>query len=167
MAEVGLLRPDERVELIEGEIIDMPPIGSLHGAVVDLLAERFITALEGAALVRIRGAIRLGSDSEPQPDVALLRPRADRYAARQPGAADVLLVIEVSDTTLKFDRGVKARLYARHGVPEFWVVDLTSRQVEVFRAPRGAEYGERTVRAPGVFAIPQVGIDVDLTGLFL
>jgi Uma2 family endonuclease len=72
MAEVGVLRPDDRVELIEGEIIDMSPIGSLHGAVVDLLAERFITVLQGTALVRIQGAIRLGNDSEPQPDVAVL-----------------------------------------------------------------------------------------------
>ena len=167
MAEVGLLRPDERVELIDGEIIDMPPIGSLHGAVVDLLAERFITALHGMALVRIQGAIRLGDDSEPQPDVALLRPRADRYAAEQPRAADVLLVVEVSDTTLKFDVGAKARLYARHGLPELWVADLTKRRVQVFRTPRDGKYGERSARAAGVFDVPGLGRRVDLSGLFL
>jgi Uma2 family endonuclease len=167
MAEVGVLRPDQRVELIEGEIIDMPPIGSLHGAVVDLLAERFITVLKGAALVRIQGAVRLGNDSEPQPDVALLRSRADRYAANQPRAEDVLLVIEVSDTTLKFDTGTKARLYARHGVPELWVVDLENRQLQRFRAPRLREYSERTVHAAGVFEIPSLGTTVDLGGLFL
>jgi Uma2 family endonuclease len=167
MGEVGLLRPDERVELIDGEIIDMPPIGSLHGAVVDLLAERFITALHGMALVRIQGAIRLGNDSEPQPDVALLRPRADRYASEQPRAADVLLVVEVSDTTLKFDVGAKARLYARHGVPELWVADLTKRRLQMFRAPRGGKYGERSARAAGVVDIAGLGLSVDLSGLFL
>ena len=166
MAEVGLLRPDARVELIDGEIIDMAPIASLHGAVVDLLAERFITALTGAALVRIQGAVQLGDVSEPQPDIALLRPRADRYAGSQPRATDLLLVVEVSDTTLEFDTGDKARLYARHGVPEFWVVDLTSRQLRVFRAPRGAEYGGRTMLEPGVVEIPGLGMSVDLSGLF-
>ena len=167
MAEVGLLRPDERVELIEGEIIDMPPIGSLHGAVVDLLAERLITALKGSALVRIQGAIRLGDASEPQPDIAILRSRPDRYAGDHPRAADVLLVIEVSDTTLEFDTGVKARLYARHGVPELWVADLTNRQLCVFRSPHGGEYSERTTRDAGVIEIPGLATSVDLTGLFL
>jgi Uma2 family endonuclease len=167
MGEVGLLRPDERVELIDGEIIDMPPIGSLHGAVVDLLAERFITTLKGAALVRIQGAIRLGNHSEPQPDLSLLRPRADRYAARQPQDADVLLVIEVSDTTLKFDVGAKARLYARGGVPEYWVADLTKRRLQRFCAPRDGQYRERSARAAGVFDVPGLGLRVDLSGLFL
>jgi Uma2 family endonuclease len=167
MAEVGLLRPDDRVELIDGEIIDMPPIGSRHGAVVDLIAERFFTALKGAALLRIQGAIRLGNDSEPQPDVALLRPRADRYAAEQPGAADVLLVVEVSDTTLKFDVGAKARLYARHAVPQLWVADLTKRRLQVFKSPRGGKYAERSARTAGVMAIPGLACSVDLSGMFL
>jgi Uma2 family endonuclease len=103
----------------------------------------------------------------PQPDLALLRPRADRYAQSHPGAADILLIIEVSDTTLKFDTEVKARLYARHGVPELWVVDLGARALEVFRAPRGGEYRERAARAAGVLALLGLGVDVDLSGLFL
>ena len=112
MAEVGLLPPDARVELIDGEIIDMAPIGSRHAAAVDLLAERFIQAAKGTVVVRIQGPVRLGPRSEPQPDHAVLRPRADRYARSHPTAADVLLVVEVSDATLRFDREVKANLYA-------------------------------------------------------
>jgi len=163
---VGLLPPDARVELIEGGIVDMAPIGSRHAAAVSLLAERLIRALAGAALVFIQSPVRLGRLSEPQPDLAVLRPRADRYANRHPTAADVLLIIEVSDTTLRFDRDIKSALYARHGVPEVWVVDLNHSELQICRDPQEAGYASRAVRAAGVVPIPSLGIDVDLSQLF-
>jgi Uma2 family endonuclease len=166
MAEVGLLPPDARVELIEGEIIDMAPIGSRHAAAVNFLAERFIRAVDGAVLVSIQGPLRLGEHSEPQPDLALLRPRVDRYKNGAPTAADVLLLIEVSDTTLHFDRDVKAKLYAQRGVPELWIVDLLHGQLHLFRDPRQGEYADRSSIGAGVMQVPALAIPIDLTQLF-
>lgn len=166
MAEAGVLLPDARVELIEGEIIDMAPIGSRHATAVDLLAERLITALRGAALVRIQGPVRLSARSEPQPDVAVLRLRADRYAGNHPSAADVLLVIEVSDATLRFDIDVKAKLYAQHGVPELWIVDVGGQQLHVCSDPQRGEYAQRSTRGAGIIEIPSLPISVDLSQLF-
>jgi Uma2 family endonuclease len=166
MAEVGLLPPDARVELIEGEIIDMAPIGNRHAAAVDRLAKRLILAVNEAAFVRIQGPVRLGLRSEPQPDLALLRPRADEYASSHPTAADVLLIVEVSDTTLHFDRDVKADLYARHGIPELWIVDLTHGQLHLFRDPRQGNYTSQSSVVAGVMQVPTLAIPIDLTQLF-
>jgi len=166
MAEVGLLPPDARVELIEGGIVDMAPIGSRHAAAVDLLAERFMRAVAGAAIVRIQGPIRLGRSSEPQPDLAVLRLRTDRYANSHPTAADVLLLVEVSDTTLQFDRDVKSALYARHSVPELWIVDLSHSELQIFREPQREGYADRSVTTAGLVQIPSLDIAVDLAELF-
>jgi Uma2 family endonuclease len=166
MAEVGLLPPDARVELIEGEIIDMAPIGSRHAAAVNLLAERLIRGQGGTALVSIQAPVRLGLRSEPQPDLAILKPRADRYAGSHPTAADVLLLIEVSDATLRFDREVKAKLYAQHGVSELWIVDLNDHRVHVFREPVQGAYADRSIVTAGVMHVPTLEIEVELTDLF-
>jgi Uma2 family endonuclease len=166
MAEVGLLAPDARVELIEGEIIDMAPIGSSHGAAVIELTRRLVTAVGELALVAVQLPVHLGIRSEPQPDFALLRPREDAYRKGLPTAADVLLLIEVSDTTLAFDLGAKAKLYARHGVPELWVVDVVREELHVLRTPRGDEYTDRAAGAVGVMPLPGLHVTVDLTKLF-
>jgi Uma2 family endonuclease len=167
MAEVGLLAEDARVELIEGEIIDMAPIGSRHAAVVDRLAQLLQRSVGVRATVRVQGPIRLSASTEPQPDLALLKPRNDFYAAAHPTGHDTLLVIEVSDTTVRYDREVKAPLYARHGVPELWIVDLKGRRVHFFRAPSGGEYREvSAVSEPGdieLAALP--GLAIDLSGV--
>ncbi|HET8644748.1 MAG TPA: Uma2 family endonuclease, partial [Vicinamibacteria bacterium] len=102
MAKAGILHEDDRVELIEGEIIQMAAIGSRHAARVNYVAEQFVTALTGRAIVSIQNPVRLGRRTEPEPDLALLRPRPDRYDARLPGPEDVLLIVEVSDTTLTY-----------------------------------------------------------------
>jgi Uma2 family endonuclease len=168
MAEVGLLAQDARVELIEGEIIDRAPIGSRHGAAVDRLNGLLQRAVGDRATVRVQGSIRLDKSSEPQPDVALLKPRTDFYAAQHPTALDTLLIIEVSDTTFRYDRQVKVPLYARHGVPEVWIVDLKDRRVHFFRAPAGGEYADTSsVSEPAeieVGALP--GSAIDLSGVF-
>ncbi len=124
MAEVGLLAPDARVELIDGEIIDMAPIGSEHASVVDQLTRLLVRAVGDDAILRVQGSVRLGRRSEPGPDLVLLRPRPDFYRNQFATGNDTLLVIEVSDTTLRYEREIKIPLYARHGVPEAWIVDL-------------------------------------------
>ena len=105
MIEAGILHEDDRVELLDGEIIEMTPIGSLHAACVDCLTRFFVSACGDGAIVRVQNPVRLSTDSEPEPDLAILRPRADDYARAHPGPADVLLVIEVADSSLEYDRG--------------------------------------------------------------
>jgi Uma2 family endonuclease len=168
MAEVGLLAPDARVELIEGEIIDMPPIGSRHAAAVNRLDEILHAAVGEHAIVQCQGAVQLGDLTEPQPDLALFVRREDFYEERTPIASDTLLVIEVSDTTLRHDLHTKMSLYARHGVPELWVFDVEGRRLHVFRNPAGAAYSEAIVLdKPGVMPIASLpGVTLNLTPLF-
>ena len=142
LGEIGVLRDDDRVELIEGVLIDMSPIGSGHASLVNRFTNRLAAALSGRAIVSTRNPVILDASSEVQPDVALLRHRDDFYANAHPTPSDVLLVIEVADTSLPFDRNVKIPLYARHGIPEVWLVTLRQRRIEVFRRPTGTGYGE-------------------------
>ena len=137
MGETGILGPRDRVELIDGEIIDMSPIGVLHAAIVARLASHFSQRLGPMGVVWCQNPLRLDDISEPEPDIAILRPRADFYMTAHPGAADVLLVIEVADTSLAYDLGTKVPLYARHGIPEVWVIDAATRHTRVFRRPVG------------------------------
>jgi Uma2 family endonuclease len=142
MGEAGILGPADRVELIDGEIIDMSPIGVLHAAIVDALVRHFGRHACQAVVIRCQNPLRLDDISEPEPDIAILRPRADLYTTAHPGPADVLLVIEVADTSLAYDLGTKVPLYARHGVPEVWVIDAATRRTRVFRQPAvGREAG--------------------------
>ncbi len=146
MGQTGILGPDARVELIEGELIEMAPIGSRHAAAVSFLSAHFVAAVGDAALVWTQNPLRLGDDSEPQPDLMLLRPRADRYRSAHPRPEDVLLLIEVADTTLAFDRETKVPLYARHGVPEVWILDLESKRLEIYREPGAGSYRRKLER---------------------
>jgi Uma2 family endonuclease len=123
MLEVGVLRPGERVELIEGELLAMAPIGGRHFNAVNRLNELLVTGVGLNAVVSVQGPVVLKPTSEPQPDLVLLHPKC-RGRPALPGPEDVLLAIEVSDTTLRFDRTVKARLYARHSIPELWIIDV-------------------------------------------
>lgn len=139
MGEVGILAPDARVELIDGEIIDMPPIGPPHAGTVNQLTSILVGAAGVRAIVQVQNPIVLGSHSAPQPDFALLRPRADFYKSRLPEPADVLLVIEVAHASLRHDRDTKALLYARHAIPEFWLVDVRAKRLVRYRdAHQGA-----------------------------
>ncbi len=149
MAETGILHPSQRVELIQGEIVDMAPIGRRHLAVVDRLNRSLVLALADQAIVRVQGALRLDDFSEPQPDLVVLRPRADFYAERDAGPADVLLVIEVADTSEPYDGRVKVPLYARAGLQEVWLVDLNAATVTAYRAPTPEGYSQSVVAARG------------------
>jgi len=140
MAEVGILRPDERVELIDGEIIDMPPVGSVHAGTVDQMAKILGDALGNQAIVRVQNPISLDDHSEPEPDIALLRRREDFYKSSHPTPDDVLLVVEIADSSLLFDRNIKVPLYARHGIVEVWLVDVRAWRLIRCRNPLRGEY---------------------------
>ena len=168
MAEVGILDPEARVELIDGEIIDMAPPGSPHAATVHYLNEVLVRAAVGRATVLVQNPVRLDEYSEPQPDLALLRRRDDFYRERHPRAGDVLLIVEIAATSLKFDRETKQPLYARHGIPEMWLVDLGSRRLFRCRAPRDGSYA--LVDEPDLGRAVELGelsgVAVDLSRLF-
>ena len=149
MAEVGILGERDRVELIEGELVAMSPIGAYHTGTVNVLNHSLVHAVGERAMVSVQNPVRLDDLSEPQPDFALLRPRPGFYREAHAQPADVLLLIEVADTSLNYDRAVKRALYARHAIPEFWIVDLTSGEVEVCRQPK----------ADGYAAVHRVGRD--------
>jgi Uma2 family endonuclease len=168
MGEADVFGPDPRLELIEGEIVDMAPIGSRHAGIVNFLNDRLQRAAGGRAIAAIQNPLVLGEGTEVQPDVALLRPRIDFYRFRHPQAADAFLVIEVADQTLRYDRDVKVALYAAAGVPEVWLVDLNTPALTVFRGLSGGRYDDvATIIDPArltLAALPDVTID--LAGLF-
>jgi Uma2 family endonuclease len=168
MAEVGVLAPDARVELIEGEILDMAPTGKEHTSVVDRLTRLLVRAVGDDAIVRIQGSVRLSEMSEPEPDVVLLKPQPDFYRSRFASSADMLLVIEVSASTLRYDRDVKVPLYARHGVPEAWIVDLENGRLLVYGSPaEGAYTRHDSIEAPEVIPVTTLpGVAVDLSAVF-
>ncbi len=139
MGKAGILAPDERVELIEGEIIKMPPIGGPHASRVNRVSRAFHPVAGGAAILSVQNPLRLSDLSEPVPDLMLLRPRDDFYETH-PAPADVLLLVEVSDTTLDYDQRTKLPLYAREGVPETWIVDLVHTVLLVHREPSSTGY---------------------------
>ncbi|MFN8557250.1 MAG: Uma2 family endonuclease [Dehalococcoidia bacterium] len=145
MAAAGILRPDERVELIEGEIVVMAPISSRHAAAVRWLARWAEREAGDRAVVSVQSPVRLSARSEPEPDIALLLPRADLYANAHPGAAEILLIIEVAHTSLAYDRRRKIPMYAQAGVPETWLLDLERRVIIIFRHPAGRRYLESQV----------------------
>lgn len=148
MIEVGVLRKDQRVELLDGEIYEMAPIYPPHASVVDRLARLFITRLGTRAIVRVQGSVPARPRSEPQPDVAVLRERNDFYRTAHPEADEVHLIIEVADTSLDRDHA-KLRLYASAGMREVWIVDIQGEQVEMYRNPRDSRYADARVVTRG------------------
>jgi Uma2 family endonuclease len=140
MGEVGILTEDDRVELIEGELVAMSPIGSLHAGTTNTLNRRLIQIVGDRGIVAVGNPVQLDDLSEPQPDFTVLKPREDDYRRATPRPDDVLLIIEVADSSLAYDRNVKRSLYARHGIPEFWIVNLVAGEVEVCRGPHGEQY---------------------------
>jgi Uma2 family endonuclease len=156
MARAGILHEDDRVELIEGEVIEMPPIGSHHTAIVERLNWLFSQKLDlTQTLIRVQDPVRLSPDTEPQPDIALVPFREDFYRLRHPGPDELLLVIEVADSSLAYDQDIKVPLYARSGVPEIWVVDVASSAVDIFRQPQANGYSDhRRVEDSGAWLSP-------------
>lgn len=146
LGAAGILAEDARVELIEGDLIDMPPIGTGHMSVSNRLNRLLVRGAGDDAIVSVAHPMRLPPWSMPQPDFMLLRPRRDDYACAHPGAADVLLALEVADTSLRYDRGTKARVYAANGVGEYWIVEVAARRLHVHRDPQPASRVYRSVQ---------------------
>ena len=168
MGEAGIFDENDRVELIDGELIDMTPIGSRHAYVVDLINRLFTKEASQDRLVRVQNPIQLGVYGEPEPDLAVVRNAA--YFDRHPQAADVLLIIEVSETSLDYDKLTKVPYYARHEIPEVWVIDLDGKRITVNQKPlsNGSMYETVTVYSKGFLVserIPEVELKVD--GLWL
>ena len=168
MGEAGILNPDARCELIEGEIIDMAPIGPSHAGKINRLVDLLATAARGKAIVSAQNPVVLGDLSAPQPDLALLRYRDDYYAQVHPGPSDVLLLIEIADTSLAHDRDTKLPLYARFDIPEVWIIDIPGRHLDIHREPDGTRYTHQfrvaDLSRVEVAALPEVVLD--LRGLF-
>lgn len=164
MAEAGILGEDDRVELLEGEIVDMPPIGSEHAGTVNrTLAHLFAVLPPGRCLVSVQNPLRLDARNEPVPDLLCLRPRQDAYTRSHPGPEDVLLLIEVMQSSRDYDRRVKLPLYARFGIPEVWLLDLPAERLEVHRDPGPAGYRAVEAVARGGVAkallVPELALD--------
>jgi Uma2 family endonuclease len=168
MAEAGIFHPDERVELIEGEIVQMSPISPRHAGCVINVNRLFVVRLGERAVVSPQNPVVIQPRSEPQPDLLLLRPRAVSYSREHPAPEDVLLAVEVADTTARYDRLVKSRLYARAGIPEFWLLLAMDGTVEVYRTPGADGYAGLTSHGPGqtVAPLPFPEIDFTVAGFF-
>lgn len=165
MIATGVLPEGDRVELIDGEILEMATIGSKHSAQVKRLNRLFTRLLGDEVLVSIQNPIELGPRSEPEPDVALLRWRTDYYESSHPQPADVYLVIEVADSTVEFDREVKAPLYARSGIVEYWLINLPADAIVVHRQPTAAGYQwvetYQRGQAIAIATLPDIALTVD------
>jgi Uma2 family endonuclease len=165
MIRLGVLTENDRVELIRGEIVAKMPIGPKHGGCVKRCIRLLDRRIGEAAIVASQDPIRL-ADSEPEPDLSLLRPRADFYASGHPEPPDIFLIIEVADSTLDYDRDVKKPIYAEAGLTEYWIVNLVDECLEVYRGPRpdGTYQDERVLRrgeSTDIAALPGVAVAVD------
>jgi len=163
MAQIGILGESDRVELLAGELVEMSPIGSRHAACVKRLNRLFSQHLSQRALVSVQDPIYLSERSEPQPNLVLLKPRADFYAQAHPQPRDVLLIVEVADTSGDYDRQVKIPLYAEAGIIEIWLLDLIKEFVEVYRQPVAREYREIQQLQQQQFLSPLVFSDIRMT----
>lgn len=165
MAAAGVLSENDRVELIEGEIIEMSPIGSRHAACVARLTELLGRLVTNIAIVWVQNPVQIDDYSEPVPDVTLLKRRDDFYAQANPRGADALLIVEVSDSTVRYDREVKVPLYARAGVPEVWLVNLPGDVIEIYSRPAEGAYPEPRLVGRGASltstTIPALTLDAD------
>ena len=162
MIEAGILEEGDNVELLKGEIVKMAPIGLRHAGCVARLTTIFASSLGRSGIVWPRNPIRLADDTQPEPDVALLKPSPDFYSNSRPGPHDVLLLVEVADTSLEKDRTVKVPLYAEAGIELLWIVNLNEDVVEVYAAPRNGRYTKmsRVVRGETILLPLPGGISV-------
>ena len=162
MAEVGILSENDRTELIEGEIIQMSPIGDPHLNAVNRATMIFARGIGDKVVVSVQNPSHMDRYNEPQPDVVLIRPREDFYGSGKPDPDDVVLLIEVSDTSLRFDQRVKVPIYARNGIREVWIVDLQAEAIRVYREPKGNTYASIETRERNATISPQAFPDFSL-----
>ncbi len=162
LADASILTKTDRVELLDGDIIHMPPIGDWHQASVDRFNHLMLPPLQGRAIVRVQGPARLNDVSEPQPDISLLKWRDNFYRRGHPSPTDILLLIEVSDTTVEYDRNAKLSAYARAGIPEVWIVSRQDRRIEAYTSPSEGTYSNVRHAGPTETIAPQAFPDVTL-----
>ncbi len=164
MGRAGILHEDDRIELIEGELVAMAPIGSEHTGTTIWLTQALVRAIGDRGVVLVQGSIRLDDRNEPQPDFSILRPRTDFYRTSHAAPADVFFLVEIANSSLRFDRSIKRPLYARAGIPEYWIVNLVDGAVEICREPGQDGYasiktaGRGEVIEPAL--LPGIGIAV-------
>ena len=149
LGEANIFPPESRLELINGEILEMAPIGFNHAGHLKHINKLFTKLVPDNIIISVQDPLQLGDLSEPEPDFMLLKPNDDFYSSRHPNANDVLLLIEVADTSLIFDQNQKLRLYALHGIPEYWLLNLNDSCLEVYRMPNGELYAEKTTLRAG------------------
>jgi Uma2 family endonuclease len=168
LGEVGILGADDRVELLEGQLVDMSPIGPRHALAVDALHDLLFVAVAGRASVRSQNPVVLDGGTEPHPDISVVRRPWHGYPGAHPGPGDILLLVEVADSTVATDRGAKLVVYARAGIREFWVVDLTTDVVHVHRDPRGGAFSAITrVEPSGTLELDGLpGVTIPAASLF-
>lgn len=168
MVKTGILSEGDRTELIEGEIIEMVPIGSRHAGSVDQLNTLLSAGVGDATIVRVQSPIRLDAHSEPQPDLTLLEARDDFYSSAHPTPDDVLLVVEVSDASLEYDRAEKIPLYADHRIPVVWLINLRDRCVELYERPDDEGYQiVHSLRGDATVEYDELGLRFDVEELFV
>jgi len=162
MAEAGILKPDERVELIEGVVVTMSPVGRKHFGGVFYLCHYLTLAFQKRAGVVAQSPLQLGERSEPEPDIAVYKWNEDFFRTIKPSPTDVYFLIEVMDSSAKHDRGRKLRLYARHNIPELWLVDLQNEWIEIHRRPSGETFREKRTVTRGETLSPEAFPDIVL-----
>jgi len=164
MGEAQIFPPSDRLELIEGEVITMSPIGFRHAATINRLLDQFLTLqLQKRTIISIQNSLRLDPHSEPQPDLVLLKPREDFYGHQLPQAQDVLLLIEVADSSLNYDREIKMPLYAQHRINEVWLINLNQAQLEVYRSPQEGYYQDQTILISSQTLTPLAFPELEIT----
>ena len=162
LADIGILSENDRIELLDGDLIVMPPIGDWHAGGVKLFANTMLPQLQGRAMIAVQDPVRLDEHSEPQPDIMLLQWRDDFYRSGHPAPGDVLLLIEVADTSVGYDRNAKLPVYARAGIPEVWIVNRPARRIESYSDPSGSAYSTVRHFSPGETVAPQAFPDITL-----
>lgn len=167
MIDAGILTPDDRVELINGEIIIMSPIKSAHASIVDILSQELVVNLHQQATIRTQNPISISNHSEPEPDIAVVINRSDRYRNSHPLPNETLLVIEVSDSTLIKDQKIKAPLYAQANISEYWIVNIPEQQIEIYCQPKNGQYLARNIVPLGQIATSSsINFSIDTSILF-
>ncbi len=168
MAETGILSNDQRYELLNGEIFKMSPQKSSHTSITHFLFEEFLYQLNRTAECRSQAPISINNSSEPEPDIAILKNRKTRYRDRHPVPKEVLLVIEVSDSTLPIDKTVKKEMYATAGIPQYWIVNIPENQVEIYVNPKNGDYEKTTILKSGIveFDSLETTVQIQIKELF-
>lgn len=168
MAKAGILKENDRVELIQGEIIQMSPIGSMHSAYVNRINALLNQHLGGQAIISVQNPIQLNDFSEPEPDIAILKLKDDFYIQQHPGPQDVFLLIEVSDSSIAYDQEIKLPNYALVEIPECWIVNLEKSHIEMYRSPRNGSYSLRKILYPGDnISLDFFHIDLKVSDIFI